>query len=283
MPDEGMEQTTETSAEQTPAVVAEQTDQAAPVTTDSAAPVEGERAAPEPQVRFQSDADLRAFLESDERGKAYLEKIRNDQFNAARQNFEAELRRQAASDEVLASAFRAVTNELGIDADDERVQRTVQSFAKPFMERNQRELNELYFEQAKAGFPTETQAALDLVWQQTEGDLGVQNQIIGQLWNARAETAASTAVSGLSLDALPEDHPIQKQIQDRIAQGVEEELRARERQANRVDPGPKVGGNPAGGSFTASDISKMTPEEINANWDRVREALPSLSKTPTTA
>ena len=265
MPDEGMEQTTETSAEQTPAVVAEQTDQAAPVTTDSAAPVEGERAAPEPQVRFQSDADLRAFLESDERGKAYLEKIRNDQFNAARQNFEAELRRQAASDEVLASAFRAVTNELGIDADDERVQRTVQSFAKPFMERNQRELNELYFEQAKAGFPSEAQAALDLVWQQTEGDLGVQNQIIGQLWNARAETAASTAVSGLSLDALPEDHPIQKQIQDRIAQGVEEELRARERQANRVDPGPKVGGNPAGGSFTASDISKMTPEEINAN------------------
>lgn len=272
MPDEGMEQTTEASAEQTPTVVTEQTEQAAPVATDSAAPVEGERAAPEPQVRFQSDAELRAFLESDDRGKAYLEKVKNDQFNAARQNFEAELRRQAASDEVLASAFRAVSNELGLDADDERVQRTVQSFARPFMERNQRELNELYFEQAKAGFPSEAQAALDLVWKQSEGDLGVQNQIIGQLWNARAETAASSAVSGLSLDALPEDHPLQKQIQDRIAQGVEEELRAREREANRVETGPRIGAGVAVGTSREQEI-ETTLSTKPASSPEYREAF----------
>lgn len=162
MPDEGMEQATEAPLEQTSQVVAEQTDQAAPVATDTAAP-EGEGAAPEPRVTFQTDAELRAFLESDERAKSYLEKVRADNFNAARQNLEADLRRQAASDEVLATAFQAVSRELGVDADDETVRRTVQSFARPFIERNQREVNQIYFEQAKATFPTEAQPALDLV------------------------------------------------------------------------------------------------------------------------
>ena len=273
MPDDGMEQTTDTSLEQTSQVVTEQTDQAAPVTPEAAAPASDEGAAPEPRVTFQTDAELRAFLEADERGRSYLEKLRADTFNAARQNLEADLRRQAASDEVLAAAFRSVSNELGLDADDERVQRTVQSFARPFMERNQRELNQLYFEQAKAAFPQEAQTALDLVWQQTEGDLGVQNQIIGQLWTARAETAASSAISGLNLDAIPEDHPLQKQIQERVAKAVEEELAARERAANRIDPGPRVGGSPAGGVIVASDIEKMSPAEVNANWDAVKETL----------
>lgn len=257
MPDEGMEQTTDTSAEQTPEVVAEQTQEAAPVTTDAAAPAEGEGAAPEPRVSFQSDAELRSFLESDERGKAYLEKLRNDQFNAARQNLEAELRRQAASDEVLASAFRAVSNELGLDADDERVARTVQSFARPFIERNQREINQLYFEQAKAGLPAEAHQTLDLVWQQAEGDVTVQNQIIGQLWNARAETAASSALSGVKLDDIPEDHPLQKQIQDRVAKAVEEELAAREREAGRIDPGPRAGSGVAVGTSREQEIETI--------------------------
>jgi hypothetical protein len=257
MPDEGMEQATDTSLGQTSNVATEQTDQAAPVATEAAAPAEGEGAAPEPRVAFQNDAELRAFLESDERGKTYLEKLRADTFNAARQNFEADLRRQAASDEVLAAAFRSVSNELGIDADDEQVQRTVQSFARPFMERNQREVNQIYFDQAKATFPAEAQAALDLVWQQSGGDVTVQNQIIGQLWNARAETAASSAVSGLSLDVIPEDHPLQKQINERIAKGVEEELRARERSANRVDPGPRAGSGMAVGASRDQEIENI--------------------------
>jgi len=256
MPDEGMEQATEAPLEQTSQVVAEQTEQAAPVATDTAAP-EGEGAAPEPRVTFQTDAELRAFLESDERAKSYLEKVRADNFNAARQNLEADLRRQAASDEVLATAFQAVSRELGVDADDETVRRTVQSFARPFIERNQREVNQIYFEQAKATFPAEAQPALDLVWQQTDGDVTVQNQIIGQLWNARAETAASSALNGASLDTIPEDHPLRKQIDERIAQGVEEELRARERSANRVDPGPRAGSGVPVGTSRENEIETI--------------------------
>lgn len=272
MPDEGMEQTTDTSTEQTPEVVAEQTNLAAPVAADTAAPTEGEGAAPEPRVSFQSDAELRSFLESDERGKAYLEKIRNDQFNAARQNLESELRRQAASDEVLASAFQSVSRELGIDMDDERLTRTVQSFARPFQERNQREINQLYFEQARATFPPEAQTALDLVWQQTDGDVTVQNQIIGQLWNARGETAAAAALSTAKLDDIPEDHPLQKQIQDRIAQGVEEELRARERQANRLETGPRIGSGVAVGTSREQEIETILSTKP-ASSSEYREAF----------
>jgi len=272
MPDEGQEQTTDTSLEQTSQVVTEQTEQAAPVTPEAAAPASDEGAAPEPRVTFQNDAELRSFLESDERGRTYLEKVKADTFNAARQNFEAELRRQAASDDVLAAAIRSVSNELGVDDDDERVQRTVQAFSRPFQERNQRELNQLYFEQAKAGFPQEAQAALEVVWQQTNGDLGVQNQVIGQLWNARAETAANAAVTGLDLDSIPEDHPLQKKIQDRVAKAVEEELAARERSANRVDPGPRNGSGVAVGSTREQEIETILSTRP-ASSNEYREAF----------
>lgn len=236
------EQTAESTSEQTTDAITEQTQKAAPVTSEGAA-ASGEGAAPEPVVQFQSDAELRAFLESDDRGKSYLEKLRADEFNAARQKAEsdlrAELRKQAASDEVLQTAAANLARELGVEPDDDAVRRYATSFAQPLVERNQRELNRLYLDGAKAGFSADARAAIDMAWEQAGDDVESQNSIIGQLWNYRDQISAETAVGSLTLEKVPEGSPLHKEIEERVAKEVDAELKARDRAANRIDPGPR--------------------------------------------
>ena len=295
MPDEGMEQTADPTPEQTTDAVTEQTQEAVPVTSEGAA-ASGEGAAPEPVVQFQSDAELRAFLESDDRGKSYLEKLRADEFNAARQKAEAdlrtELRRQAASDEVLQAAAANLARELGVEPDDDAVRRYAATFAQPLVERNQRELNRLYLDSAKAGFSADAQAAIDMAWEQAGDSAEAQNSIIGQLWNYRdqvsgesARTAFKAELKAMKPEDLRSDPDLVSLFERwREAEQEAEEKAERTRAAREGrNPGPSgARGTAPASAFSRETIDKMSLEEINANWSAIAETL-TKGATSTTA
>lgn len=270
MPDEGMEQTAEAPPEQTTVAVLEQTEEAAPEVVESAAP-EGEGAAPEPRVTFSDDAELRAFLESDERAKSYLEKAKADAFNAARQKVEADQRKQMASDEVLTDAAKRLALELGVEADDARVRQYAQAFTRPFIDRNQIEINRLYIEGAKSSFTPDAQAAIDMAVEQAGDDGEALASIVTQLWQYRDSSSRADALNSTSLEDIPEGSKLRKDIDAYVTKQLEAELKARDIAANRQGAEPRTTTGAAPGANRDQEINNIL-QTVPATDPRYREA-----------
>jgi hypothetical protein len=264
MPDELSEQTAETPPEQTTDVVVEQTQAAAPTDSEGAV-AEGEGAAPDPVVQFQSDEDVRAFLEANDRARSYLEKAKNDGFEAGRQNKDAEIRRLAASDEVIADRLKSIALEAGWDASDERLKRAVVGFHEPATKRTQLELSRLYIEGAKSVLSPDAQAAIDEAVRLAGEDVEAHNSIVGQLWQHYGDSSREDAVSGLTLEQVPPTSKLFQEIEERVAREVETELKARDTEANRIDPGPRTTqGSAPVGPLTLEKLKTMPRSEVMA-------------------
>ena len=273
MPDE-LVQTAEAPPEQTLSITPEQTQEAAP-TGEGDAVSGGEGAAPEP-VKFASDAELRAFLESDDVGRSYLEKLKNDQFNAARQNVEAELRRAVASDEVIAARLQNIALVNGWDADDETLKKAVAAFHEPATRRQQVEARRFDIEAAKQSFSAEARAAIDIAVEQAGEDPWALTAIVGQLWNYQGQSAREQAISSLSLDDIPAESKLHKEIEDRVAKQLEAELAARERAAGRQEVAPRAsqGGPSTGGPLESVgdyETKLATVGLSEAEWKRYEQ------------
>lgn len=263
MPDDMQEQTTATQTEQTADVASEQT-QVAVAGGNEGAVATGDGAVPEPVVSFSSEEDLRKFLEGNDLARGFLEKTKKDGFEAGRQNREAELRRQAATDEVIADRLKNVALQLGIDPDDELLKRTVTAFHEPADRRRAVSQRLLDIEAAKQTLTPEQQALVDMRVKDAGDDVDQLNKITGDLWLFTQTAAQAAGVQGLtSWEQLPEGHPLLKDFETRVAAEVEKELAARNREANAIDPGPRTSGV-AGSTapLTAESIRTMSRDEL---------------------
>lgn len=274
--------------EQIPAVETEQVapdeEQASePVAEVEDAPVAEDAGAVAESIDWSNPDNIRSLLDSPEyKGvRDLLEEARLNGENTGKQRTEAELKRQQASDEVLAHAARTLALELGVDAEDEKVRQYVQSFTRPFTERNQIELNRLYIEGAKGGFSPDAQAAIDMAVEQAGDDVTALNSIVSQLWQYRDQSSRQAAVSDLSLDQVPEGSRLHKEIQERVAKEVEAELKARATEANRVETGPRTSTGTAVGTTREQDIDNIlrtakpsSPEYQEAYREKYGFAVP---------
>jgi hypothetical protein len=221
---------------------------------------------PDLAALLASDDGINRVLE-DERFKTLrgrLDKEAKDAELRGRQAYEKELRQRQASDEVLAAAARTLALEMGVDAEEEKVKQYATTFTRPFIERNQVELSKVYIEGAKASLSPDAQAAIDLAVGQAGEDVEALNSIVGQLWQYHGQASREDAVSNLSLEQVPEGSKLWKDLEAWKTREVETELKAREAEANKVDPGPRAS--------TGSAISTSRTEEIDQT---LRTAKPS--------
>lgn len=277
MADELSEQTAEVQQEQTTDVVEEQTSiEAAPEDNESAAP-EGDGAAPEPVVpQFQTDEDLRSFLESNERARSFLEKYKNDQFNAAKQKVEAELRRKAATDEQVAAWTQRFAEKAGIDSltPEQRAEvvAVLDARGEYLWTSKLRGFNEDAVKYLGDDNP-DLQAAFQQVYDSYGDDQEAWQVATNRMAEALVAKGKRDTLANLTLDQVPEGSKLQQEIQERVRKEVETELAARALEAGKRDTPPRVNGRPASGGLTEADIDNMTPEQINDRWDEVQKVL----------
>jgi hypothetical protein len=270
------------ATEQIPAV---ETEQVAPSEEQATAPVAASESAPvatddgavaESVVIDWSNPDnIRGVLESPEyKGvRDLLEEARLNGENTGKQKTEAELRRQAASDEVLTDAAKRLALELGVEADDERVRQYAQAFTKPFIDRNQIEINKLYIEGAKSSFSPDAQAAIDMAVEQAGDDGEALGSIVTQLWQYRDTSAREDALNSTSLEDIPEGSKLRKDIDAYVAKQLESELKARNIENTRQEAAPRTSSGRPAGVLTLETLKSMSREEIatvdKAEVDRV--------------
>ena len=288
MPDEATEQPSDAVAEQPEptteqpsgdVAVSDAQDVAATSEEDVAeAPVEPDLAA-----LLASDDGINRVLE-DERFKTLrgrLEKEAKDAELRGRQAFEKEMRQKQASDEVLAERLEMVAKVKGWDVEDEDLKQILAASHEPVIQREQRRLNQLYFEQAKSTFNAEAQQAIDMAWAQAGEDVESQNSIIGQLWQFRDQSSRASAIADLSFEQVPESSKLRKDIDAHVQQEVEKELKAREDAANRIETSPRASTGTAPGASRDQEIDEIlrnakpsTPEYQQAYQEKYGFALP---------
>lgn len=268
------------ATEQIPAVETEQEAPSAeqattPVAEAEVAPVaEGDGAVAESVViDWSNPENIRGVLESPEyKGvRDLLEEARLNGENRGKQLTEAELRRQAASDEVLADAAKRLALELGVDADDERVKQYAQSFTRPFIDRHQVEINKLYIEGAKSSLSPDAQAAIDMAVEQAGEDGEALASIVTQLWEYRGSSSREDALNNTSLDEIPEGSKLRKDIDAYVEKQLEAEMKARSIEASRQDAAPRTSTGSAPGTSRDQDIDNIL-QTVPATDPRYREA-----------
>ena len=261
------------ATEQIPAVETEQVAPSSeqvntPVAETESAPVaEGDGAVAESVVIDWSNPDnVRGLVDAPEYRaiKMLLDEARLNGENTGKQKTEAELRRQAASDEVLADAAKRLALELGVDASDEGVRRYAESFTKPFIDRNQVEINKLYIDAAKSSFSADAQAAIDMAVEQAGEDGEALASIVTQLWQYRDTSSREDALNSTSLEDIPEGSKLRKDIDAYVAKQLEAELKARATESNRQEAAPRTSSGRPAGVLTLETLKSMSRKEVAA-------------------
>lgn len=261
MVDEQTEQTPEVSAEQN-APVPEQVEPVAESEVGAVAAEDGavaEREVETPAIDWSRPDEVRRVLEAPEyRGiRDLLEEQRLNSENTAKQRFEADMRRQAASDEVLAQAAQGLARELGVADDDEAVRRYVQSFAQPHSQRAVTETAKAWIDGAKSILSDEGKQGIDMALSLAEDDPEKLVSIVNQLWTGYGQTIAQNTLNDVSLESVPASSRLRKEIDEHVAKQVEAELKARDTAASAIDPGPSASTGIAPGTTRDQEIDHI--------------------------
>lgn len=271
--------------EQIPEVVSEQSapepEQAEPVAEPEVSAVAdddgGAVAAGEVQAIDWSKADTARSVLDDPAYKGLrdlIEEARADERNTTRQRLEAERRRQEASDETLQERLRLAAAVKGWDADDEDLKQILAASHEPITRRNQLEVAKAWVDGAKSYYPPEAVPVIDAAMDQalrSEDPLyalvGDEEQpgLVSQLWDGYGRSVAEGTINSVSLEQVPANSKLRKDIDAYIESQLEAEMKARAKQANAINPGPSSSRGGVGGG--ASPTSLADYEKLLASPD----------------
>ncbi len=243
----------------------------------------GDGAAPE-NLDLDSEAGLQAAIERSAVLRQALDRRQNDGFQAGKLNRDAELRRdQAASGRVEQFAQLALER-LGVEVTPED-----QSLLKVLTAANEGSarigmargyVNATLNYLGESAMPAELETALASL--EATGDVKAIEGIASTAVQRVADHAKQSALASITEDELgklPADHPLERYIQKRIADGTSEELRAQateQAQAGRTNAPRVVTNGPGGGGMTPEIARGMSPadaaklsEPEYAEWRRL--------------
>lgn len=281
MPDDATEQLADGTSEQPVGETEQPQGDVAETTTPDVADPAGdvaEREVVDLASLLASDDGINQLLDDEQVGKVLkgrLEKEAKDAEFRTRQAVEKELRQRAASDEMLAERLKAVALEAGWDADDDRLRNAVAAFHAPADQRRTIEQSLTWIGLAREGFSDDGKAGIDLAVRtalEADDPQSALVSVVSQVYQGTRDAGAREAVQSLSLDAVPENAPLRKEIDAYVAKRVEEELQAAAISAGRVDPGPARSTGTAPGTNRDQEIDRIL-QTAPASSAQYREAF----------
>ena len=251
---------------------------------DEAAAASGEAVAEAQGFDLSTEEGVLAAAASADALRKVLDKRQNDGFQAGKLNRDAELRRDQAATSRVEEFARLSLERFGVEVtpEDQNLLRTLtaanEGSARIGMARGYVNATLNYL--GESAMPAELETALASL--EATGDVKAIEGIASTAVQRVAEHAKQGALASLTEDdlgKLPADHPVNRYIQQRIADGTTEELKAQalEQATTTRTNAPRVATKgPGSGGMTAETARAMSPAEAAnlpdseyAEWKRL--------------
>lgn len=254
--------------EQTAAVVLEQTDpveeQPLAVTPAPAEAVAADNGAV--PFRFETDEDIRAHAEQDERLRSYLEKQRLDGENAGKQRRDRELRLERGTEEVAQGWQKHLADKYGIELDESDA-KDAPLFVRANRDKERHDFWRTNTELVLDAFEADDRSKVEAALAQFEGRPDQMEAIGRQVYDTAVERTVSKRISDLTVDDilnLPVSSKLRSSFEEFKAAEFEKEAEAKAQERDVPPPPPRT---PAGGvatQRTRNDYANLTPSQIAA-------------------
>lgn len=220
-------------------------------------------AASTPQFDFDTDEGIRAALAASERLRGFVDKTKNDGFNAGRQNRDKELRLERGSEDVARAWQEHLADKYGIEL-DEADRRDSPLWVKANRDAERTTYWRTATETVLDAFDVRERAQIEQALEQFEGHPDQMEQIGRQVVDEAVKRREHARIADLPLAEVPEGSRLWKDIEEYKASEVRKEIEARAQERDTPPPPPNTPVGAAGTGRTQADYARLSPSEIAA-------------------